>query len=108
MPKSVLSKPAFESGANRLRRTLLCALLAALPLAQAAAEDAAPAKPRSMQEILDASRPSDWRTPENKNLLYLELESGRVLIELAPGFAPAHVANIRTKHSSRPSSTSPS
>ena len=54
MPKSVLSKPAFEAGANRLRRTLLCALLAALPLAQAAAEDAAPAKPRSMQEILDA------------------------------------------------------
>ena len=75
---------------------LLCAaLLAVLSSAHAAGEDATPAKPRSMQEILDASKPSDWRTPDAKNLVYLDLDSGRVLIELAPAFAPAHVANIR-------------
>ena len=34
-----------------------------------------------------------WIRP---NTLYLELESGRVIIELAPQFAPEHVANIRT------------
>ncbi|GAA5080416.1 peptidylprolyl isomerase [Lysobacter panacisoli] len=77
--------------------TLLCtALLATLGVAHAAGEDALPgAKPRSMQEILDASKPGDWRTPDAKNLIYLDLDSGRVLIELAPAFAPAHVANIR-------------
>ncbi|MBB1089531.1 peptidylprolyl isomerase [Lysobacter sp. SG-8] len=47
-----------------------------------------------MQEILDASQASDWRRPDPAHTLYLELDSGRVVIELAPAFAPAHVANI--------------
>src|SRR5690606_9605833 len=38
---------------------------------------------------------ADWRALDPANTLYLELASGRVVIELAPGFAPAHVANIR-------------
>jgi len=50
----------------------------------------------STQEILDASAPSDWRTPAPENTLYLELDAGRVVIELSPDFAPEHVANIRT------------
>ena len=50
---------------------------------------------RTMQDVLDASAPSDWRPLDPENTLYLELESGRVVIELAPQFAPAHVANIR-------------
>nr|WP_246149869.1 peptidylprolyl isomerase [Arenimonas fontis] len=57
---------------------------------------AEPAKrPQTMQEILDASTPSDWREPDPENILYLELDSGRVVIELAPMFAPRHVANVR-------------
>ena len=60
-----------------------------------AAAAAAPAKGRTMQQILDASRPSDWRALDPNNTLYLELARGRVVIELAPQFAPAHVANIR-------------
>jgi peptidylprolyl isomerase len=48
-----------------------------------------------MQEILDATQAADWRTLDPANTLYLDLASGRVVIELAPGFAPAHVANIR-------------
>lgn len=53
---------------------------------------------RSMQEILDASQPSDWRELDPANTIYLDLEraGGRVVIELAPAFAPQHVANIRT------------
>ncbi|MGX5729874.1 peptidylprolyl isomerase [Pseudoxanthomonas beigongshangi] len=77
-----------------LRTTLLAsavALAAALPLS--AAE---PAKYRSAQEILDASPAGDWRTLDPANTLYMELESGRVIIELAPAFAPEHVGNIRT------------
>lgn len=50
---------------------------------------------RTMQEILDASQPGDWRALDPADTLYLELDSGRVVIELAPAFAPAHVANIR-------------
>lgn len=55
-----------------------------------------PATARTMQDILAASRPSDWRALDPANTLYLELDTGRVVLELAPAFAPEHVANIRT------------
>jgi peptidylprolyl isomerase len=64
--------------------------------ASLAAKPIKPVKPKSMQELLDASQPSDWRTPDPASTLYLDLATGRVIIELAPDFAPAHVANIRT------------
>ena len=54
------------------------------------------AKPLSMPEVLAASTPADWRPLDPENTLYLELPRGRVVIELAPGFAPLHVANIKT------------
>jgi peptidylprolyl isomerase len=55
-----------------------------------------PAVPKkSAQEILAASPASDWRGLDPENTLLMELASGPVLIELAPRFAPAHVANIR-------------
>ena len=60
---------------------------------------AAPApvvKPPTMQQVLDASKPADWRTLDPDNTLYLDLAAGRVVIELAPAFAPLHAANIRT------------
>ncbi|WP_024869814.1 peptidylprolyl isomerase [Pseudoxanthomonas suwonensis] len=74
----------------------LCAACVRSPDPAPAATAAANPPYRSMQEILDASPPADWRTPDPASTLYLELEAGRVVIELAPGFAPAHVANIRT------------
>lgn len=48
-----------------------------------------------MTEILAKSKPSDWRPLDPENTLYLELETGRVVIELAPVFAPNHVANVK-------------
>ena len=48
-----------------------------------------------MSGVLDASADSDWRRPSPENTLYLQLETGRVVFELAPRFAPQHVANIR-------------
>ncbi|KRG67906.1 peptidylprolyl isomerase [Pseudoxanthomonas dokdonensis] len=51
---------------------------------------------KSAQEILKASPDADWRTLDPANTLYMELPAGRVIIELAPRFAPAHVGNIRT------------
>ncbi|MEO6170202.1 MAG: peptidylprolyl isomerase [Lysobacter sp.] len=85
--------------------TLLSALIAtttahaaspAAAPAPAAARAAAPAKPLSVSEILAGSPDSAWRTPEAVNTLYMDLAAGRVVIELAPQFAPEHVANIRT------------
>lgn len=54
------------------------------------------AKPLSMPDILKASSPSDWRPLDPNNTLYVELPTGRVVIEMAPAFAPLHVANIKT------------
>lgn len=78
-------------------RPALLALLAAAALSpsQAAAADETP-KSKTTQELLDASQPSDWRPLDPDNTIYLELATGRVVIELAPQFAPEHVSNIRT------------
>ncbi len=75
---------------------LLAAVLAASPAIAQGPEEEKPARAPTAQEILDASPDSDWREPDPENTLYLELDSGRVVIELAPGFAPEHVDNIRT------------
>jgi peptidylprolyl isomerase len=55
----------------------------------------AEAKP-SMGEVLAASKPSDWRPLDPANTLYIELPTGRIIVELNPGFAPLHVANIKS------------
>jgi peptidylprolyl isomerase len=49
----------------------------------------------TMAEVLAASKPSDWRPVDPDNTLYVELPAGRVIIELAPRFAPLHVGNIK-------------
>lgn len=77
-----------------LRPSLLALALMLSPLPLLAAD--APAKYRSAQEIIDASPASDWHTPAAENLLYMNLAGGRVIIELAPAFAPEHAGNIRT------------
>jgi peptidylprolyl isomerase len=50
---------------------------------------------KTMADVLAASQPSDWRPLDPQNTLYMDLAKGRVVIELAPQFAPNHVANIR-------------
>jgi cyclophilin family peptidyl-prolyl cis-trans isomerase len=52
------------------------------------------AKP-AMADLIKASTPADWRALNPENTLYLELEKGRVVIELAPDFAPRHAVNIK-------------
>jgi peptidylprolyl isomerase len=59
------------------------------------AQAAPPAKTPPLAEILAASPKAAWRALDQANLLYLELSKGRVIIELAPTFAPNHVANIK-------------
>jgi peptidylprolyl isomerase len=48
-----------------------------------------------MAEVLKVSTPDDWRPLDPENTLYVELAAGRVVIELAPEFAPKHVANVK-------------
>src|SRR5262244_3049629 len=81
--------------------TSLSATLAARsPAASRAAEplSAAPAESAhrspTSADVLAASTAADWRPLDPQNTLYVELPAGRVVIELAPQFAPHHVANI--------------
>jgi peptidylprolyl isomerase len=47
-------------------------------------------------EVVANSTAADWRAIDPDNLLVMDLaDGGRVVIELAPAFAPVHVANVR-------------
>ena len=48
-----------------------------------------------MADVLASSEPSDWRSLDPENTLYMDLASGRIVIELAPAFAPQHVVNVK-------------
>jgi peptidylprolyl isomerase len=78
-----------------LKITLSTSLFVAIIILLSPSSNAAN-KGKTMQEILEASTPNDWRSVDPDNTIYLELASGRVVIELAPQFAPEHTANIRT------------
>lgn len=57
---------------------------------------APPAKPKTPSEIVAASPASAWRDVAPDDLLVIDLRNGgRIIIQLAPQFAPVHVANIR-------------
>jgi peptidylprolyl isomerase len=68
------------------------ALLLALGLHAGSTADA---RPVTVADLLATAHPQDWRHPDPDNLLYMQLASGRVVIELAPRVAPRHVANIK-------------
>lgn len=63
-------------------------------LAQAAPAKTPAAKP-TVGDLVKASSPSDWRPLDPENTLYMDTRLGRVVIELAPPFAPRHVENIK-------------
>jgi peptidylprolyl isomerase len=52
-------------------------------------------KGATLDEVMTKARPADWRGLDPENTIYLELPAGRVVIELAPDFAPHHVANVK-------------
>lgn len=82
---------------HRLTKARYWLPAAAFTLVSALALAAAPkAAYRSAGDIIAAAPDSAWRTPDPESLLYMQVGTGVVVIELAPDFAPAHVANIRT------------
>ena len=57
---------------------------------------AAAPKPLTPPDVIAAAPASAWRAIPADDLLVLDLKSGtRIVIQLAPAFAPVHVANIR-------------
>lgn len=77
--------------------TFAAAISAVLPSLHAAtirAPAELPAK-QTVADVIKASTPADWRTLDPANTLYMDTALGRVVIELAPEFAPKHVANIK-------------
>src|SRR5579863_7128953 len=80
--------------AQRLRSPPLLAALLALGTAAAAPAPQPAPKVQTTADVLAASSAADWRALDPQNTLYLELPAGRVVIELAPTFAPHHVENV--------------
>ncbi len=79
-------------------RNLLAVL--AVPLLTAAQPRPAAAPPvpqlRTPSEVVAAAPPSAWRAIPPEDLLVIDFEGGgRTIVQLAPRFAPVHVANIR-------------
>jgi peptidylprolyl isomerase len=57
---------------------------------------AAPAAKVTPNDIVAKSPPSAWKTIDPDDLLVMDLANGgRIVIQLAPAFAPVHVANIK-------------
>jgi peptidylprolyl isomerase len=77
-----------HSNAHTLRTTLVCTFLLLTGFVHAASA-------RTMAEVIAASKSSDWRALDPENTVYMDLPAGRVVIELAPQFAPQHAANVR-------------
>ncbi len=81
---------------------LLASLAATAAAAQTGAWRPTPvANAPEPSEIVANSAAADWREIDPQNLLVMDIadvagtRGGRVVIELAPAFAPVHVANIR-------------
>lgn len=67
-----------------IRKALLAAAVMAL---------AAPAVAQA--PVTTAPAASDWRTPDPENLLVIDTNKGRVIVELMPEVAPAHVQRVK-------------
>ena len=78
-----------------LGRASCIAVVGAL-LAPGALADASGTPRRTTAEVIAAAGPGDWRMPDPANMVYLQLATGRVVIELASDFAPQHAENIKT------------
>ncbi len=80
-----------------IRTTLAAAVATAILVVASLSAMAADATPKAatMADVLAASKDSDWRVPDPENVVYMDLPKGRVILELAPAFAPLHVDNIR-------------
>ena len=90
--------PKAGTGPGRLAGYSGAMIIATLVAAavQAAAPSAYAGPPRTPTELIAASPASAWRAIPADELLVITLKSGgQVIVQLAPAFAPIHVANIQ-------------
>lgn len=81
---------------KRSTGTALAAMAGMLIFGQAlAAAKPEPKAKATVADVIKESKASDWRALDPENTLYMQTAVGRVVIELAPAFAPNHVANIK-------------
>ncbi|MDZ4761459.1 MAG: peptidylprolyl isomerase [Alphaproteobacteria bacterium] len=89
-----------------MRRNLFSGFVTSFALCSACvspdseARFAIPAQPEGLSpaipDILAGSSPLEWRSLDPETTLYMDFPQGRVVIEMAPDFAPNHVANVKT------------
>src|SRR5215218_7282508 len=79
-------------------------ILTLLAIQAAAAQSAAAAQgtpppagpPKTPSDVVARAPAAAWRAIPAEDLMVIDLKSGgRVVVQLAPAFAPVHVANIR-------------
>ena len=75
---------------------LMAAILAGACATAAPIPAPPPGKTPSIADLVAKAAPSDWRPLDPENTFYLDFPNGRVVIEMAPDFAPNHVANVKT------------
>jgi peptidylprolyl isomerase len=83
-------------GFTKINKVALLAAMAVSIAALAPAGAAELAAKATLADVIKASKAADWRPLDPANTMYMELPAGRVVIEMAPAFAPNHVDNIRT------------
>ncbi|MFC3078377.1 peptidylprolyl isomerase [Phenylobacterium terrae] len=71
-------------------------VLGACALSLAAAPALAQPKPPAPAAQPAAPGPGDWRTPDPQNVLVIDTNKGRILVEIVPQVAPQHAERIRT------------
>jgi peptidylprolyl isomerase len=86
----------YSRARSRTAGVVTALLLCGAAVGATAISPATVKKPVTVAEVLSASTNADWRVLDPQNTLYMELPGGRVVIELAPQFAPRHVANVLT------------
>jgi peptidylprolyl isomerase len=78
------------------RTIILAACAAALAVSAVAAPKAkAPAAAPPPPAAPAGPGPADWRAPDPNNVLVIDTNKGRIVVEMVPEVAPLHVAQIR-------------
>jgi peptidylprolyl isomerase len=95
----IATQPSDYGHDTMKTHSMLAAIAATLLVTAAVPSQAAAPSSKSaptMQQVLDASKPSDWHPLNPNDTLYLDVPEGRVVIELASAYVPLHARNIRT------------
>jgi cyclophilin family peptidyl-prolyl cis-trans isomerase len=78
-----------------LLTSLMMAYSSTAVLAQTSTDTEATTKLLSPSEVIKQAPASHWQSINPENTLYIELESGRVIVELNPFLAPQHTEQFR-------------